>query len=139
MHLYFAYGSNLLQSQMTERCPEHRFHSLAKLNDYRFLIGERGYATIEPSIGDCVHGVIYELSQSDEDTLDVREGVAYGSYTKEYLTMIGADGTIPGVLVYVDPRTQPSSPRDDYMARICAGAAGFDLPADYQAFLSSFN
>ena len=139
MKLYFAYGSNLLKSQMTERCPEHRLHSLARLNDYRFLIGERGYATIQPSIGACVHGVVYELSQSDEDTLDVCEGVASGSYTKEYVALIGADGAIPEVLVYVDPRVQPGPPRDGYIAKILSGAAGFGLPRDYQAFLASFD
>ena len=138
MQLYFAYGSNLLQSQMTERCPEHRFHSLAKLHDYRFLIGERGYATIEPSEGQCVHGVIYELSQTDENTLDVCEGVAAGRYTKEYHTLIGAAGSIPGVLVYVDPRVEPASPRDGYMEKILTGAAAFALPTDYQTFLSLF-
>lgn len=139
MQFYFAYGSNLLRSQMTERCPEHQFECLATLADYRFLIGERGYATIEPSVGDSVHGVIYQLSTSDEKTLDRREGVAQGSYRKDYLTLSGPNGPISAVLVYVDPRVTPSSPKVGYMAKILSGALQFELPSQYQQFLASFD
>lgn len=139
MQLYFAYGSNLLRSQMIERCPEHKFHCLASLGAYRFLIGERGYATIEPSVEDSVHGVVYQLSPSDEKTLDRREGVALGCYRKDYLTLSGPCGPISDVLVYVDPRATPGRPKDGYMSKILAGASQFDLPTPYQHFLASFD
>jgi cation transport regulator ChaC len=139
MQLYFAYGSNLLRSQMTERCPEHQFECLATLADYRFLIGERGYATIEPSVGDSVQGVVYQLSPSDEATLDRHEGVAKVCYRKVYLTLCGPHGPISDVLVYVDPRVTPGSPRDGYMSKILSGASQFDLPSQYQQFLASFD
>ena len=139
MHLYFAYGSNLLRSQMSERCPEHRFECLAILADYRFLIGERGYATIEPSVWDSVHGVVYQLSPSDEETLDRCEGVSSGCYRKDYLTLSGAHGAISDVLVYVDPKVAPGRPKDGYMGKILSGASQFDLPSQYQQFLASFD
>jgi cation transport regulator ChaC len=139
MQLYFAYGSNLLRSQMTERCPEHQFECLATLADYRFLIGERGYATIEPSVGDSVHGVVYHLSPSDEETLDRREGVSSGCYRKDYLTLSGPHDLISDVIVYVDPRVTPSRPKDGYMDKIPSGASQFDLPSQYQQFLASFD
>lgn len=139
MQLYFAYGSNLLRSQMVERCPEHQFECLATLADYRFLIGERGYATIEPSAGDSVHGVVYQLSPSDEETLDVREGVSLGCYRKVYCTLSGPHGPISDVLVYVDSRVTPGRAKDGYMPKILSGASQFDLPSHYQQFLASFN
>ncbi len=139
MQLYFAYGSNLLRSQMSERCPEHRFECLAILADYRFLIGERGYATIEPSVGDSVHGVVYQLLPSDEETLDLREGVSLGCYRRDYLTLSGSHGPISNVLVYVDPRVTPGHPRDGYMGKILSGAEQFQLPSQYQQFLASFD
>ena len=139
MQLYFAYGSNLLRSQMAERCPDHQFHCLASLLDYRFLIGERGYATIEPSVGDSVHGVVYQLSSSDEKTLDRHEGVALGCYRKDYLTLSGPHGRISDVLVYVDPRVTPGRPKDGYMIKILSGSSQFELPSQYQQFLASFD
>lgn len=139
MQLYFAYGSNLLRSQMTERCPEHQFECLATLADYRFVIGERGYATIEPSVGDSVHGVVYHLSPTDEETLDRREGVSSGCYRKDYLTLSGPHGLITDVLVYVDPGVTPGRAKDGYMDKILSGASQFGLPFQYQQFLASFN
>jgi hypothetical protein len=124
---------------MAERCPDHQFHCLASLLDYRFLIGERGYATIEPSVGDSVHGVVYQLSSSDEKTLDRHEGVALGCYRKDYLTLSGPHGRISDVLVYVDPRVTPGRPKDGYMIKILSGSSQFELPSQYQQFLASFD
>lgn len=138
MQLYFAYGSNLLPQQMQDRCPDHRFCYTAELRDYRFLIGARGYATIERSVGNSVYGVVYELSLSDEEELDRREGVALGSYPKHYLTVWGPQGSIAEVLVYVDPQVTPGLPRPGYMEKILSGASHYQLPLAYQRFLQSF-
>jgi cation transport regulator ChaC len=124
---------------MIERCPEHQFECLATLADYRFLIGERGYATIEPSVGDSVHGVVYQLAPSDEETLDLREGVSLGCYRKDYFTISGPHGPISDVLVYVDPCVRPGRAKDGYMVKILSGASQFDLPSQYQQFLASFD
>ena len=53
-------------------------HSL----DRRWIIYERGYANIVPSPGDIVYGFVYELTASDERSLDNYESSAY---TKLYI------------------------------------------------------
>jgi hypothetical protein len=47
--LYFAYGSNLSLTQMSSRCPTSTYHSFGILHNYRWIIGERGYANVVSS------------------------------------------------------------------------------------------
>lgn len=45
--LYFAYGSNMDEAaQMAERCPGAEVIGLATLPGYRFVINQRGVATL---------------------------------------------------------------------------------------------
>ena len=48
---YFAYGSNLNQTQMTKRCPGSRPLYFAELEDMKFVINARGVATVVPEKG----------------------------------------------------------------------------------------
>jgi gamma-glutamylcyclotransferase len=83
--LYFAYGSNLRFDQMARRCPESRYLGIAWLHGYRWQINQRGYANVIPSPNDVVAGLCYLLRAEDEASLDIIEGVAIGSYEKEFL------------------------------------------------------
>lgn len=42
--LYFAYGSNMDESQMAHRCPTAKPAGKARLDVYRFIINDRGMA-----------------------------------------------------------------------------------------------
>jgi gamma-glutamylcyclotransferase (GGCT)/AIG2-like uncharacterized protein YtfP len=75
MMLYFAYGSNMWREQMIKRCPDHRYIGNGIFQGYRWIISERGYAYIIKSESDEVHGVVYEISDTDEKRLDRYEGV----------------------------------------------------------------
>lgn len=44
--IYFGYGSNLWRKQMHQRCPNSTYLGIARLNDYEWLINERGYANV---------------------------------------------------------------------------------------------
>lgn len=106
--LYFGYGSNLWKAQMLQRCPESMYLGIARLDGYRWIISERGYANVVEvssaglqmqngtagSAGsddagrggeeEVVWGLVYSLSSSDEAKLDRNEGVPV-AYTKENL------------------------------------------------------
>lgn len=103
--VYFGYGSNLWRQQMEQRCPHSEYKGVARLNDYKWLINERGYANVvqiprhksleaeeeeEASLSsaepyeDEVWGLVYTLQPSDEARLDRNEGVPI-AYTKEWL------------------------------------------------------
>jgi hypothetical protein len=46
MKRYFAYGSNMWDQQMKERCPESHKLGTARLAGYRWIISARGYANV---------------------------------------------------------------------------------------------
>lgn len=128
--LYFAYGSNLWREQMKKRCPGHRVAGAGILEGHRWIISKRGYANIVKSMSDEVRGVVYELSESDERSLDDYEGVHFGSYRKEMMAVKIA-GQVHACLVYVDPVEQEGKPKPEYIDRINKGLAEATLAAKY--------
>lgn len=136
MTTYFAYGSNLLPEQMKERCPNHRFLGIAILNNYRFLIGERGYATIARQDNSKVLGALYAISELDESNLDRKEGVSLGIYRKTKIEVMFND--VPtNAMTYVDERTSTGNASEIYAGKILRGAKERDFPEEYQKFLTS--
>lgn len=128
--LYFAYGSNLWRRQMQERCPGHRLIGSGILKGYRWIITARGYANVVKSETDEVHGIVYEISESDEKHLDRFEGVHIGNYRKEILK-IEIAGESRECLVYVDPVEEEGKPKREYIDRINKGIYDSRLPSDY--------
>ena len=149
--LYFAYGSNLWLHQMSKRCPESRFVGTARLYGWRFIINQRGYATIVPSKNDHVWALAYDLTPNDEATLDINEGVPF-SYVKKYLDVTlwdtnvvdeagvptppdGSPGRTISSLVYVDEqRTKEGLPKEEYIYRVGMGiedAVANGVPIEY--------
>ena len=130
MKLYFAYGSNLWEAQMKQRCPQSKKLGIARLPGYRWIISARGYANVVKSKDDEVEGVLYVMSDSDENSLDKHEGVASGSYGKATLRVAGPQEE-EEALVYVDPITEEGVPRKKYIEWINSGLADAKLSAEY--------
>ncbi|KAF2650390.1 hypothetical protein K491DRAFT_133745 [Lophiostoma macrostomum CBS 122681] len=105
--IYFGYGSNLWLEQMRTRCPTSNYLGVARLDGYRWIINERGYANVvetnfssgqnDPATdtnsevreesekyANVVFGLVYSLEDEDEKRLDGNEGVPV-AYTKEDL------------------------------------------------------
>lgn len=83
---YVAYGSNLNVRQMKMRCPGATILGTAKLKDYELLFkGSKtgSYLTIEKKEGSTVPVVIWEVTESDEKSLDRYEGYPIFYYKKE--------------------------------------------------------
>ena len=127
---YFAYGSNMDPEQFKGRCPASRLIGTAILADHRFIITSRGYASIEPCPGSVVHGVLAELTEADEASLDYHEGVQSSIYRKESLAVRTHDGLLVEAMVYVDNTTNHGQPRPGYLEQVLAGARHHGLPAE---------
>lgn len=130
MRYYFAYGSNLSQVQMQNRCPDSQYIGFGRLPGYQWFIYDRGYANIKPSQDDYVLGVIYHLSPEDEAKLDVYENVHKNAYAKHNLG-VHTTGGLLDCLVYIDPVTSPGKPRGEYIERMNRGIKCAGLPDDY--------
>lgn len=132
-HAYFAYGSNLNVAQMAQRCPDATRPVPATLADHDWLINERGVATVEPSDGAEVHGVLWQISDRDLDVLDSAEGVPV-RYRRDRLVVATSAGP-RDAWVYIDHRTEAGAPRPGYLERIIEGAAHHGLPQRWLDFL----
>lgn len=83
---YIAYGSNLNVKQMKMRCPGATILGTTKLKDYELLFkGSKtgSYLTIEKKEGSTVPVAIWEVTESDEKSLDRYEGYPIFYYKKE--------------------------------------------------------
>ena len=85
MTLHFAYGSNMSRKLMRRHAPGAEPAGVAKLYGYRFVITCDGYASVEPSAGEAVYGLLWRLTARDRVTLDAWENVAAGLYRPEML------------------------------------------------------
>jgi gamma-glutamylcyclotransferase (GGCT)/AIG2-like uncharacterized protein YtfP len=81
--IYFAFGSNLADEQMFERCPSAVLLGAASLRGYRLAFAGFSWAwngavaTIVPARGECVPGLLYRVSPRDLARLDSFEGAPF--------------------------------------------------------------
>lgn len=128
--LYFAYGSNMNHQQFTERCPSSHIICRAQLLNYQFVITSRGYANVLKKESGVVHGLLCAITEPDEKTLDLKEGVYLNKYRREWHPVETEFGyTIPA-LIYIDNTEDKGSPKPGYLKKILAGAEKHQLPPD---------
>lgn len=132
--MYFAFGSNLDEQQMAERCPDALPLWPASLEGYRieFVGFSRGWgggvATIVPDDGGVVEGYVYDMTPADVRKLDAREGAPY-VYSRDVIAMADEDGTEHHCITYVHNRPQDlTKPSLAYARQIAQAyeAEGFD-------------
>lgn len=128
---YWAYGSNLCEERMHQRCPNAVKVGPLLLTQSRLVF--RGYA-------DCVHsddaeartpGGLWRITAEDEAALDRVEGVRGGFYRKVYITL-GVDGEAHRCLVYQmygEDGVMP--PSQQYIQTLARGYQDFGLDLDY--------
>jgi gamma-glutamylcyclotransferase (GGCT)/AIG2-like uncharacterized protein YtfP len=135
---YFAYGSNMHSFQMSQRCPDAQPGQVGVLDGWRFLINQRGVATVCPDPLSTVFGVLWRVGPGDVMALDRFEGVSEGRYERRIVHVTPTGHDPEPVIVYVDPRTEPGLPRQGYLEKVIGGAHAFGLPSNYLSHLSAF-
>jgi len=133
--LYFAYGSNMKQAQMTERAKSAKVLKVGFLPDHRLVFNREGsyrpggVASVEPESESRVYGVIYRMSGIDFAALDETEDPkAYRRTTKEVL---GIDGSRYMCHVYEAIPTGQLEPDPQYLETLISAAQEADLPPEY--------
>ena len=130
--LYFAYGSNINLEQMELRCPKAQMVGPVTLKNYELQFRGSGFATVAPKKGSVVHGLLWKLTPSCEQSLDRYEGYPR-HYIKEAVTVQTADGLKIPVMAYImaEPMCcQPALPSPYYYRTIRQGFESNDLPVD---------
>jgi gamma-glutamylcyclotransferase (GGCT)/AIG2-like uncharacterized protein YtfP len=136
---YFAYGSNMNQEQMVNRCPGSELGPLARLTGWRYFINGRGYAGVEESPTDQVLGCLWSLNDEHVASLDRYEGVEGNYYSKETLEVEQLkDATKVSALVYLSVDREYGIPSPRYQGVVVSGGREIGLPSDYLAMLESW-
>jgi gamma-glutamylcyclotransferase (GGCT)/AIG2-like uncharacterized protein YtfP len=133
MRLYFAYGANINLETMKFRCPDAKVLSKAIAENKEFIINQFGVASIVDRAESSVHGILWEISESDEANLDIFEGVDYNFYLKELISIFSDGKKIENVLVYLatNEKENPVEERSDYLSKIIAWASIHKFPSSY--------
>ena len=135
--LHFAYGSNMHRALMRQHAPGAKPLGVAQLADHRFVITADGYASVAPSRGETVHGMLWRLTPRDRVTLDLWENIAGGLYAAAMLP-VRFDGGRRAALVYVARPRPDGVAKSGYMEIVVAAAKELELPAAYIASLEQW-
>ena len=130
--LYFAYGSNINLEQMEHRCPDARLVGPVTLENYELQFRGNGFATVAPRESSVVHGLMWKLPPTSEQTLDRYEGYPR-HYTKEQVSVRTPDGAVISVMAYImaEPLCrQPALPSPYYYRVIREGFEANGLPME---------
>ena len=131
--LYLAYGMNTNIDQMAGRCPGSVSIGRVDIPDYRLVF--RGVADIEYSPGSTLQTVMWDITPSCEDALDILEGYPT-FYTKKYLNVeIGTKVYQAMIYQMVGDRLDYSTPSSYYQNMLEEGYQdhGLDLNQIYGA------
>ncbi len=127
---YFAYGSNLNQKQMKERCPDSKPLFTAVLPNYKLVfVGwsrqwRGGVASIRSFRGERVRGAIYEVTEACLQRLDRYES----GYNRLKVTVIGEDDEPIEAITYVKAGwLEDATPSKEYLAIIQQGLRDWRL------------
>ena len=143
MIYYFAYGSNMDQSQMKERCPDSVLLGKAVLKDYQlaFTIFSPkrlcGCADIVASKNKVVWGLLYHLTSKDLEKLDICEGhpVHYKRCTVSVIDDMG-NSIEAETYEVVNKIFDTYLPSKDYKEKISNASHEHAFPQDYITYIS---
>ena len=140
MALYAAYGSNMDPGQMADRCPHSPQAGTGWLDGWRLTFGgedigwEGALATVVEHAGSQVFVVLYEISDSDERSLDRWDGATLGYYSKLRVRIATLDGDALAWL-YVLNDYEGGLPSARYIGIMADAAEAAGAPAGYVAGL----
>jgi len=143
MIYYFAYGSNMDQKQMKQRCPGSVFIDSAILKDYKLAFTiyapkrHCGAADIVNAPGAEVYGLLYTLTVKDLVALDGFEGHP-NSYRRFTVRVINtADEKISAeTYEVVNKATTHQKPSKDYLGKLITAAKAFNFSEEYTKNIS---
>ncbi len=138
---YFAYGSNLSEERLHERCPSARLETIAHLPGYCLaftLRSERwdgGVADIRPNGSAEVWGAVWRIHSGEGAALDRQEGVDASPprYRRIEVSVVTPGGETLDCLAYqvVTPEAEHVPPSEAYLATMLLGARAVGLATGY--------
>jgi hypothetical protein len=128
---YFAYGSNMVASQMAARCPNASVVGAACLQGYKFRINSCRVGTVVQDPAHQVYGLLWDINPEDLLALDLYEEVKSGLYEKATVVVELRSDRRVEALIYLATDQSIGVPRPRYMKDILTAARHFELPQAY--------
>ncbi len=137
--VYFGYGSNMLTARLKARCNNATPLGVASLSNFSINFSKRsvdqsGKATLVPSNGSVVHGVMFRVPIKERKHLDHAEGLGHGYERLDDVEV----ANVVAVSTYIalsEQMDEALKPYEWYHALVVAGAEQHALPAAYLARL----
>lgn len=135
---YFAYGSNMNQSQMKVRCKNFslRFIKKVYLEGYRFVYDgdspsrQCAVANVVKDEKCRVWGALYEIDENYLSALDRYEGYPI-YYQRKKEEVKDVDGAKYSAWFYFREPKEEGQPSDEYREVVFQGAKECNLPEEY--------
>lgn len=134
--LYLAYGSNLDKAQMDSRCPDNKVVDKGLVTGWKLCFEKRNtsknsYATIKEDNNSQLPVVLFEISESDKQKLDEKEGVP-NCYKIEHININLNGKEYKNVLTYIQNTNATScKPLEEYLKKIQRGYEQHGLDVKY--------
>ena len=145
---YFAYGSNMLAERLQARCPSARVYGNAVVQDWTVRFwklcrsDDSGKATLLPSYGKIVQGIVFIMDDLDLRPLDKAESrnEGYGRHDDFKVTLIDNGKVIETAVFIAQPEYMSMDvvPFDWYKGLLVAGALQNNLDSDYVTSIVDF-
>lgn len=116
---YFAYGANTNNDNMEYRCPLAINQGKLILPDFRLVF--RGVADIEPHAGSSVQGVMWEITEDCEMSLDIFEGYPHLYRKESFPAKHKLFGTVFDIMYYKMNSNDLGKPTAGYYSTIYQG------------------
>ena len=124
---YFSYGMNTNLNSMSMRCPKAKSLGAAVLPHYAFEF--KNFATVVPDMNNEVHGVLWEITDACEKSLDRLEGypVFYGKIN----VWVEHDGELVPCMTYLMyPEEELDYPSTSYVDMLTEGYEAHGISID---------
>jgi gamma-glutamylcyclotransferase (GGCT)/AIG2-like uncharacterized protein YtfP len=128
---YFAYGSNMVASQMATRCPKASVIGVACLQGYKFLINARRVGTVVPDRNHQVYGLLWDITPQDLLALDRYEDVEGKLYEPTQVFVDLLSNRQVKALIYLATDHSIGVPRPQYIKDVLTAAGHWQLPQAY--------
>lgn len=142
---FFVYADNLNPVQLKRRAPEHQFVCKAYLPDHTIQFcrwssqWRCGLASVMPSSGEKVWGIVLEITDEDLKLLDEFEGeVPSGAFRHVQATVMTEDGEKLLVTTHAATPIGKFKPKEHYLEWVMKGVKQWKLPDESVEMWKSF-
>jgi gamma-glutamylcyclotransferase len=142
---FFFYADNMNPAQLKRRAPEHKFVAKAYLPDHTITFcrwssqWRCGLASVAPSPGERVWGIIADITDEDLKSLDTfEEEVPQGAFRHVPVTVVTEQGEKELVTAHIATPIGKFKPKEHYLDWVMRGVKHWNLPNECVDLWRSF-